>query len=214
MPLTGSGGTAGHPPAPEERVASDSIARNTAFATVTAALSVSFAVVLTLYLVRALSPQGYGTYTLALAVGSLVGLAMDFGISSSAGRFIAERRGDRQAIASYVADALRLKVAISGVLALVLFVGAGEIADLYGNADLTWPLRGVALALVGSSLTQLYGAALIAQGRLSVGFLMTLSQSAGFLVASVVFISLGAGAAGAAFGRATGYAIAFVVARS
>ena len=99
MPLTGSGGTAGHPPAPEERVASDSIARNTAFATVTAALSVSFAVVLTLYLVRALSPQGYGTYTLALAVGSLVGLAMDFGISSSAGRFIAERRGDRQAIA-------------------------------------------------------------------------------------------------------------------
>ncbi len=211
MPLTGSGGTAGHPPAPEERVASDSIARNTAFATVTAALSVSFAVVLTLYLVRALSPQGYGTYTLALAVGSLVGLAMDFGISSSAGRFIAERRGDRQAIASYVADALRLKVAISGVLALVLFVGAGEIADLYGNPDLTWPLRGVALALVGSSLTQLYGAALIAQGRLSVGFLMTLSQSAGFLVASVVFISLGAGAAGAAFGRATGYAIAFVV---
>ena len=38
---------------------------------------------------------------------------MDFGISSSAGRFIAERRGDRQAIADYIADALRLKVVIA-----------------------------------------------------------------------------------------------------
>ena len=76
---------------------------------------------------------------------------MDFGISSSAGRFIAERRGDRQAIASYVADALRLKVAISGVLALVLFVGAAEIADLYGNptsrgrsVGSRWPWSGAA----------------------------------------------------------------------
>ena len=39
---------------------------------------------------------------------------------------------------------------------------------------------------------------------------MMLSQSAGFLVASVVLISLGAGATGAAFGRATGYALGVV----
>ena len=97
----------------EDRVGSDSIARNTVFATASTAVSAAIAVVLTLYLVRALSPHGYGTYTLALAIGALVALPMDFGISSSAGRFIAERRGDRQAIADYIADALRLKVAIA-----------------------------------------------------------------------------------------------------
>jgi O-antigen/teichoic acid export membrane protein len=211
VPLTSAGEpAAGRPLGPEDRVGSDSIARNTAFATAGTAVSASLAVVLTLYLVRALSPHGYGTYTLALAIGALVALPMDFGISSSAGRFIAERRGDRQAIADYIADALRLKVAICAALGLTLFLAASGIADLYGTPNLTWPLRGVALALVGGSLTQLFAAALIAQGRLPVGVFMTLSQSVGFLVASVLLVSLGAGATGAAFGRATGYALGVI----
>jgi len=181
------------------------------FATATTVLTASFAVLLTLYLVRALDPRGYGIYTLALAVGALFALVMDFGISSSAGRFIAERRGDRSGIAAYIADALRLKVAIAGAVGLTLFAGAGVIADLYSKSELTWPLRGVALALIGSSVMQLYGAALIAQGRLPVGFLMTLSQSGGFLVSAVLLISAGAGAAGAAFGRAIGYGLGVAV---
>ena len=137
------------PPAPEDIVASDSLARNTLFATANTILVAGFAAFLTLYLVRALDPHGYGLYTLALAVGALFALVMDFGISSSAGRFIAERRGDRRAIAAYIADALRLKIVIAGGVGLVLFGTAGEIASLYGKPGLTWPLRGVALALVG-----------------------------------------------------------------
>ena len=199
------------PPAPEDVVASDSIARNTLFATANTIVTASFAVVLTLYLIRALDPRGYGLYTLALAVGALFALLMDFGISSSAARFIAERRGDRPAIAAYIADALRLKLAIAGGVGLVLFLAAGEIAALYDKPGLAWPLRGISLALVGSSLLQLYGAALIAQARLPVGFLMTLAQSGGFLVAGVVLVSLGAGATGAAFGRAIGYGLGLAV---
>jgi O-antigen/teichoic acid export membrane protein len=204
--LTCVEGSAGTPDA-EERVLTDSITRNTIFATANTILTATFTVVLTLYLVRALSPEGYGYYTLALAVGALFALPMDFGISSSAGRFIAEHRGDRRAIADYVADALRLKLVISCVLGLGLFLLAGEVAALYNEPSLTWPLRGVALALIGSSLMQIYGAALIAQGRLPVGFLMTFAQSAGFLVAAITLISLGAGATGAAFGRAIGYGL-------
>src|SRR5256885_15113073 len=94
------------PPAPEDLVASDSLARNTLFASANAILIAGLSAVLTLYLVRALDPHGYGLYTLALAVGALFALVMDFGISSSTGRFIAERRGDRRAIAAYIADAL------------------------------------------------------------------------------------------------------------
>src|SRR5689334_7700354 len=127
------------PPAPEDLVASDSLARNTLFATANVFLTAGFAVVLTLYLVRALHPHGYGLYTLALAVGALFALVMDFGISSSAGRFIAERRGDRRAIAAYIADALRLKILIAGTVGPVLFLAAGEIAALYGKPGLTWP---------------------------------------------------------------------------
>ena len=199
------------PPPPEDIVASDSLARNTLFATANTILNAAFVAALTLYLVRALDPHGYGLYTLALAVGALFALVMDFGISSSAGRFIAERRGNRREIAAYIADALRMKIAIAGGLGLVLFLTAGEIAALYGKPGLTWPLRGVALALVGSSLLQLYGAALIAQARLPVGFLMTLAQSGGFLVFGVILVSLGAGATGAAFGRAIGYGLGLAI---
>src|SRR6185312_13231770 len=101
--VTTPGDPALAPPHPEDRVASDSIARSTFFATLNGVLTAAIAVVLTLYLIRALEPHGYGLYTLALAVGALFALVMDLGISSSAARFIAERRGDRRAIADYVA---------------------------------------------------------------------------------------------------------------
>lgn len=210
--LTTPGEPVATPPQPPgERVASDSIARNTFYATVNGVVSAAIAVVLTLYLIRALSPHGYGVYTLALAVGALFALVMDLGISSSAARFIAERRGDRRAIAEYVADALRLKLAVAGVAGIALFAAAGPIAELYGKPSLTWPLRGVALALVGGAVMQLYSGVLVAQARLGAVVLMSLAQSAAFLVAAVALVSAGAGATGAAFGRAVGYGAAVLV---
>lgn len=209
--LTTPGDPALAPPHPEDRVASDSIARNTFFATVNGVLSAAIAVVLTLYLIRALDPHGYGLYTLALAVGALFALVMDLGISSSTGRFIAERRGDRRAIADYVADALRLKILLAGVSGLVLFLAAGGIADLYGKPSLTWPLRGVALALVAGAVMQLYNAVLVAQSRLGAAVVMSVTQSVAFAVAAVALVSAGAGATGAAFGRAIGYGAAVAV---
>ena len=188
--VTTPGDSALPPPPPEERVASDSIARNTLFATVNGVLSAAFAAVLTLYLVRRARPARLRRlHARARCRARSFALVMDFGISSSAGRFIAERRGDRRAIADYVADALRLKVVIAGLLGVVLFVARRAIADLYGKPGLTWPLRGVALALVGSSLMQLYGAALVAQARRRPASLMTFAQSGGFLVASVALVS-------------------------
>ena len=207
--LTTPGESVATPPQPpEERVASDSIARNAFYATLNGVLSAAIAVVLTLYLIRALSPHGYGVYALALAVGALFALVMDLGISSSASRFIAERRGDRRAIADYVADALRLKLAVAGLAGVALFAGAGVIADLYGKPGLTWPLRGVALALVGGAVMQLYNGVLVAQARLGAGLVMSVTQSAAFLVAALVLVGAGGGATGAAFARAIGYGAA------
>jgi O-antigen/teichoic acid export membrane protein len=210
--LTTPGEAAATPPgAPEDRVASDSIARNAFFATLNGVLMAAIAAVLTLYLIRALSPHGYGLYTLALAVGALFALVMDLGVSSSVGRFVAERRGDRRAIADYVADALRLKLAVAGVAGIALFAAAGAIASLYGKPGLTWPLRGIALALVGGAIMQLFAAVLIAQARMAANMVMALTQSVAFLAAALALVSAGAGASGAAFGRAIGYGVAALV---
>ena len=84
-------------------------------------------------------------------------LPSDFGISTSASRFIAEHRSDRDAVAGLVSDALKLKLVVSTTVCSALFVLAGVIAHAYGTPTLTWALRGVAVAIFGQSLLLLLG---------------------------------------------------------
>jgi len=167
----------------------------------------AFTAVLTLFLVRALGPEGYGVFALALAVGSLAALPSDLGISSSASRFIAEHRDDRGAIAGVVIDAFRLKVVAAGAASILLFAASEIIASAYNEPALVWPLRGVAVSLFGESLLLLVGGSFVAQGKVSWNLVVTVVESTLELTASIVLVVLGAGAAGAAFGRAIAYLV-------
>jgi O-antigen/teichoic acid export membrane protein len=183
------------------------ILRSSTFALLTQLATAFFAAVLTLYLVRALGPTRYGVFALAVSIGGIVLLPSDFGISTSAGRFIAEHQSDRNAVAGVVSDALKLKLVVSTTVCSALFVLAGVIAHAYGVPTLAWPLRGVAIAIFGQSLLLLLGGTFVALGRTSVYLLLVFSESAIETGASIALVLLGAGAAGAAFGRATGYVL-------
>jgi O-antigen/teichoic acid export membrane protein len=190
---------------PDAALAGDSVARNAAFALAVQVTTAAFTAALTLYLVRALDPDGYGTFTLAVAIGSLLLLPSDFGISQSAARFVAEHRGDSAAVARVLADALKLKLAGSAIVSVALLVAAGPIANVYDEPDLAWPLRGIALALFGQSLMFLFHGSFVALGRVALNLRLVLSESALEASTSVALVALGGGAAGAAFGRAIGY---------
>jgi O-antigen/teichoic acid export membrane protein len=183
----------------------DSIARNTAFGLATQLTTAAFTAALTLYLVRALGTADYGVFALAIGVGGLVLMASDLGISASAGRFIAERRGDHGAVAAVLGDAFRLKLIVSAVACAALFATAGPIADAYGNGDLAWPLRAVAIAVFGHSMLLLYRGSFIAMGRVSVTWRIIFLESAMEAGATIALVLAGGGAAGAVFGRAIGY---------
>lgn len=189
----------------------EGITRNAFFALALHLTSAVFTATLTLLLARALSPEGYGLFALALGIGALATLPSDFGISSAASRFIAEHRGDRTAVAAVLADALKLKLVIAGATSAALVALAGPIASAYGTPELLWPLRGIALAVFGQSLMLLFGGAFIAQGRTSRNFKLVLGESAVEFGASVTLVLLGGGAAGAAFGRAVGYSFGAVL---
>jgi O-antigen/teichoic acid export membrane protein len=196
------------PPQPERTGppdSADSIARNTAFGIATQLTTAAFTAILTLYLVRALGAGDYGVFALAVGIGGLVLMASDLGISASAGRFIAERRGDRGAVAAVLADAFRLKLVVACVICTALFATAGPIADAYGNGDLAWPLRAVAIAVLGHSMLLLYRGAFIAMGRVSLTWRVIFLESVMETGTSIALVVAGAGAAGAAFGRAAGY---------
>ena len=135
-------------------------------------------------------------------------LLAELGISPAAARFVAEHRGDRNAMASVVASALRLKLPLSALVAAVLFLAAGPIAAAFENDALTWPLRLIAIALFGQSLAALLGGTFVAQGRVALNLRLVLAGGAVELGTSVALVLLGAGATGAAFGRAAGWSVA------
>ena len=197
-----------------QRMATEGIGRNAVFALLVQVTTGIFTTVVTLYLVRALGAGGLGLFALALSVGRLAMLAADAGIPLSLARFLAETIGDRRSAAELVADALRLKLVTAAAVAAGLFAAAGPIAAAYGEPALVWPLRGIALSLFAESLLALYMAALIALGRNAVNLRITFVESMVEAASIITLVALGAGAAGAAFGRAIGYAVgAFVATR-
>jgi O-antigen/teichoic acid export membrane protein len=196
---------------PDALGASHSAGRNAAFALATQLSSAAFTAALTLYLARTLGPAEFGVFSLALGIGTILLLPADFGVSSSAARFLAERRTSRSHAANVLATATRIKVLVTGAVCGTLFALSGPIAAAYDQGGLEWALRGIAIAVFGQSLMMLYSGATTGLARSSLNFRIVLSESAVELGASVALVALGAGAAGAAFGRAIGYGVGALI---
>ncbi len=171
-------------------------------------LSALFAGVLAIFLVRKLGPAGYGVFALAVSIGSLLLFPADLGVSLSAARFAAENRGDRTVVKAILADSLWIKLVAGLVLCGGLFAAAGPIASAYGSPGLEAPLRYTALAVFGQSIGALAIAWTEALGRVSIALAYTAVESSVETGVSIVVVLLGAGAAGAAFGRLAGFGVA------
>jgi O-antigen/teichoic acid export membrane protein len=186
----------------------DSPGRNAAFTLATKVTGAAFTAVLTVVLVRKLGPDDYGVYALVTALGLILVLAGDFGISVSAARFIAERRADPVQVGAVLDDAVRLKLAISSVVSVLLFALAAPIADAFGIPAMTWPLRVTAIALFGQSIMTLWMAVFESLGRVALTLRLAFGESLLETTSSIALVLLGAGATGAVAGRAAGYAFA------
>lgn len=188
--------------------ARDSIARNVGFSFALGIGSAAFTAVLRLFLIRSLGPEEYGIFALALGIGLLVLLPANLGISTAASRFIAEVRHDRPAVHGVIFDALRLKLLLSVLFCGALAVAAEPIAAAYDTPELTWPIRLMALALLGQGLLQLYDQIFEAEGRIAVYTRIVLVESAVETVASIGLVLGGLGVSGAMAGRAGAYLFA------
>jgi O-antigen/teichoic acid export membrane protein len=184
---------------------------NTIFAFGVQISTALFTAVLTLVLLRVLGATEYGTFAVALAVGGIVLLPADFGISASTARYLAEAKRSPAAMRATIVTGLRLKVLAGVGVSAVLFLLADPIAALFNDPDLAWPLRGMALAVLGQTLMRFASNCFSARQRNSVSFIVVTIESLAETVASVALVLVGAGAAGAAFGRAIGYGVGAAV---
>lgn len=188
----------------EDERRDESIARNSLYSFSALIASAIFTAGLTFFLARKLGTSGFGVFSLALGITGLVLLPLDFGVSTSAARFIAEHRGDRGRVAAVLADALRIKLPLSIVVAAGLWALAGPISSAYGVPALAWTIRGIAIAMIGQSVMMMTSAfAAIARVRFQLW--TSIAESAVETTASIGLVLAGAGATGAAFGRAIGY---------
>jgi O-antigen/teichoic acid export membrane protein len=189
----------------QDSITPDRTRRNAAFSFAAQMATSAGTAILTLYLVRALGPKGYGTFALAIAVSSLAMVAADMGLASSAARYIAESRDQRARVREVFGDALRLKLILAGSIALVLVLAAAPISSLFGTSSLVWPLRAIAVAVLGNNVMALVGATFNALRRVSQNLRMVVGESLVETTASIALVVAGAGVTGAALGRGLGY---------
>jgi stage V sporulation protein B len=195
-----SDGESTPPSAPRE-----GILAGTGFAFTGQMATAFFTAVMTLFLIRALGPSDYGLFTLAVGVAALLVIPSDFGLSASAGRFVADHRDEPGVAAAVVSDAFKLRLAASALVAVALVPAAGPIADAYDAPGLAWPLRVVAIALFGQTLMIFFSTIFVSLGRIRANVRVIAGEGAVEATSSVILVLLGAGAVGAALGRGIGF---------
>jgi len=186
----------------------DSVRRNTAFAFASSVLSGAFTAVLTIFLVRALGPEDYGVFALAVTIVGLTLLVSNLGIAQATARFIAEARHDRAAVAELLSDAFRLRVAVTTAACVVVFGLASPIAAAYDTPALVWPVRILVVTVFAESLFGLFGQLTEAERRVSL-YLRAIGIEATIeTVASIGLVLAGFGVTGALAGRGGAYLFA------
>jgi O-antigen/teichoic acid export membrane protein len=192
--------------APRPAGEGDTISRNTASALLAQATTAICTAGLTLYLVRALSPDDYGLFALALATGLLALQPSDFGISQSMARFMAEHRDDPVAVREVFSSALRLKLISGVVVGIALYALAEPIANAYGEPDLLWPLRVISVAVLAQGMMNFFVTPFMALRRVALRARVVVFESILEVASSLALVALGGGVTGALFGRTIGYA--------
>jgi O-antigen/teichoic acid export membrane protein len=193
---------------PRPGVAEQRVSRSTTLAFAAQMVGAVMTAVLTIFLGRELSAGHFGDYTFALSVVTIATLFADLGVATSSGRFLAERRDEPPAAAAVFRTALRLKLLISIPASVALFGLAAPLCEVFGQNGALWAVRGCAIVLFAQSLFGLLQGAFTSLGKLRYVLTLATAESVSEVAASIALVLLGAGATGAAFGRAAGYTVA------
>ncbi|MGN6798070.1 MAG: lipopolysaccharide biosynthesis protein [Gaiellaceae bacterium] len=165
---------------------------------------------LTLALIRLLGPLDFGRYAITLAIGGIVLMPIDAGLTGSTGRYVAAET-KRAKAAQMLASGLVLKLVTGLIAAIALVLAAPYIARVYGDGSLAWPIRLLAGVVFGQSLLGFvigsFHAIRIGSRGLVVGALESIAEAA----IALGLVLGGAGVVGALVGRAAAFVAAALV---
>ncbi|MCS7144898.1 MAG: flippase [Archaeoglobaceae archaeon] len=109
-----------------------------------------------IFLARALKPELFGLYSLSLSTVAILSIFSDLGIKSATTRYIADAMagGNYRLAGGYLRFLLNLKLALTILVALSLFILSDSIAELF-NKPISIPLQVLSIYLVFNSLSSL-----------------------------------------------------------
>lgn len=197
--------------APADAIADAGAVRNTVLQFASQLVGLVCTGALTLVLVRVLGASGYGLYGLAGSVAGLLVLPAGLGLPMAVGRYLAENRANRGQARLILRLGLRLQTPVALAATGVLLLLSGPIARAYGHPRMVWPLRWMAVALAGQCLFNLLSAAASSLRQSGIALRMSLAESVLESCSAIALVVAGTGAAGAALGKAVGYAGATLV---
>lgn len=126
-------------------------------------LGAGLAFLLQVAIARYLGASGAGIYFLAFTIVTLVATVARVGMDNSVTRFVAAHasENDWSKIKGVVRHALRIGLAASLVLSLVLFISADWLSEaIFGKPELATPLKIMSLIITPLSLMTLYASSL------------------------------------------------------
>lgn len=130
---------------------------------------------LQIFLARLLGAEGVGVYFVALALATTTALIARLGMDYNITRVVAGSTNDRQWRDARIDFQQALKIGLTGSVfgASILIASAGWLSSsVFSNAELTAPLRLIAIAVAPMAMTILYSRALQGQKRVAEAMLV------------------------------------------
>ncbi|MDA4118183.1 MAG: oligosaccharide flippase family protein [Thaumarchaeota archaeon] len=173
-------------------------------------LSTGIVTVATIFVARLLGPDGYGLYTLAFLVPTILQLFVGFGVSSAVTRYVAYflSTGDVARAASMTRTAVIFSLLFGLALSAVNFVVAPYfVVAFMHRPELVQYEQVSSLFILGVAISQCSTSALLGWGSMVQVGLFTVFQSVLKIVFGVGLILAGFGVYGAVIGHVASYMV-------
>ncbi|WP_456327589.1 oligosaccharide flippase family protein [Archaeoglobus sp.] len=177
--------------------------RNVVYNSSSALIANVVGVVVTIYVARALKPELFGIYSLALSIAFLLLTFTDLGINSTLVRYVAHAYGlkDYELVRGYIRSLSKLKVLLVLIVSITLFASSDVLSIyVFHKPLLSNPLKVISLYTLFFSLLGFINSIFNAFNDFKANLVRALTYEFSRLFFIILFVSIGLSVVGALLG--------------
>ena len=179
------------------------VLKNTIYNGLSILLANVVGVAVTIYVARALKPELFGIYSLALSIAFFLLTFTDLGLNTTLIRYVAHSygNGDYELVRGYVKSLSKLKISLVFLVSILLFFLSDYISiTVFKKPMLSKPLKVVSIFITFFSLAGFVNSIFNAFNDFKANFVRSLFYEISRLVLIVLFVSMGLSVVGALLG--------------